>query len=39
MLAKLAKEAFESSGWPTRVQTGRMCFPLDVDQSNIADMG
>ena len=29
MLAKLAKEAFESSGWPTRVQTGRMTFPLN----------
>lgn len=28
MLIKLAHEAFESAGWPTKVQTGRYTFPL-----------
>ena len=30
MLLKLAKEAFESAGWQTEVQTGRYAFSLDV---------
>jgi hypothetical protein len=39
MLIRLVKEALESAGWRTHVDTGRFTFPVGENTRNVADGG
>lgn len=37
MLIKLANDALQKAGWPTKIQTGRFAFPLGENERNVVD--